>query len=225
MVMFWILIYLWLIAQKMAEVNVSLNNLEPMECSLNDEPQNEPSLNDDQEAEEDEDGNPFEAKKRKKTSKVWQEFKVVTLKDGVTKAECIHCKDKLKIAKSGATTTFLRHLKICTRRTINLSGQQQLVVNSAIAETEAVSSVQNFKYDQTKIREIVSHMIMVHELPFVFVEYDLFNLLMRTATPNYQRISRATVRKDCFTSYELEKKKKLLTLLKNASRISVTTDL
>ena len=84
--------------------------------------------------------------------------------------------------------------------------------------------MQNFKYDQTKIREVVSHMIMVHELPFVFVEYDLFNLLMRTATPNYQRISRATVRKDCFTSYELEKKK-LLALLKNASRISVTTDL
>ena len=67
--MFWILIYLWLIAQKMTEVNVSLNNLEPMECSLNDEPQNEPSVNDDQEAEEDEDGNPFEAKKRKKNIK------------------------------------------------------------------------------------------------------------------------------------------------------------
>ena len=88
--MFWILIYFWLIAQKMTEVNVSLNNLEPMECSLNDEPQNEASVNDDEEAEEDEDGNPFEAKKRKKTSEVWQEFKVVTLKDGVTKAECIH---------------------------------------------------------------------------------------------------------------------------------------
>ena len=76
--MFWILIYLWLIAQKMTEVNVSLNNLEPMEYSLNDEPQNEPSasVNDDQEAEEDEDGNPFEAKKRKKHQKYGKSSKL-----------------------------------------------------------------------------------------------------------------------------------------------------
>ena len=53
MVMFWILIYLWLIAQKMTEVNVSLNNFEPMDCSLNDELQNEASVT------EDKDGNPF----------------------------------------------------------------------------------------------------------------------------------------------------------------------
>ena len=58
--MFWILIHFWLIAQKMTEVNVSLNNLEPMEYSLSDEPQNEASVNDDEGAkEEDEDGNPF----------------------------------------------------------------------------------------------------------------------------------------------------------------------
>ena len=59
MVMFLIFIYFWLIAQKKTEVNVSLNNLETIECSLNDEPQNEAFVTKDEEAEEDDDGNPF----------------------------------------------------------------------------------------------------------------------------------------------------------------------
>ena len=71
MVMFWILIHFWLIAQKMTEVNVSLYNLEPIECSLSDEPQNEASVNDDEgaEEEEDEDGNPFGQRREKKNIK------------------------------------------------------------------------------------------------------------------------------------------------------------
>ena len=67
-------------------------------------------------------------------------------------------------------------------------------------------------------------MIMVHELPFAFTEYELFNLLMKTASPDYQRISRATAKADCWTSYEVEKKR-LNGLLKTVDRISITTDM
>jgi len=59
------------------------------------------------------DDNPFEKKKRKKTSKAWSEFKEVTHPDGSKKVECIHCKHQLGIIKSGATTHLLRHLKVC----------------------------------------------------------------------------------------------------------------
>ena len=67
-------------------------------------------------------------------------------------------------------------------------------------------------------------MIMVHELPFAFTEYELFNLLIKTASPHYQRISRATAKADCWTSYEVEKKM-LNGLLKTIDRISITTDM
>ena len=67
-------------------------------------------------------------------------------------------------------------------------------------------------------------MIMVHELPFSFVEYEVFNLLMKTATPHYQSASRATIRKDCFAAYEVEKKK-VSTLLKSTNKVSVITDI
>ena len=84
--------------------------------------------------------------------------------------------------------------------------------------------MQNFKYDQSKIREVLSHMIMVHELPFSFVEYEVFNLLMKTATPHYQLVSQATVIKDCFDAYEVEKKK-VSTLLKSTNKVSGTTNI
>ncbi|MBA0608834.1 hypothetical protein Godav_021011, partial [Gossypium davidsonii] len=49
-------------------------------------------------------------------------------------------------------------------------------------------------------------MIMVHELPFAFTEYELITFLMKTTSPHYVRISRAIAKADCWTSYEVEKK-------------------
>ena len=165
------------------------------------------------------------AKKRERTSQVWSEFKIVTLPDKSEKAECIHCKGRFTLLKGGTTSHLLRHIKEnCVMRKTKLFGQKELTLKSSITESETVASVQNFKYDQSKIRDILSHLIMVHELPFSFVEYEVFNLLMKTATPHYQKVSRATVRKDCFSSYEVEKKK-FSALLKSANKVSVTTDI
>ncbi|XP_073046108.1 zinc finger BED domain-containing protein RICESLEEPER 4-like isoform X2 [Primulina eburnea] len=47
---------------------------------------------------------------------------------------------------------------------------------------------------------------------------------MKNATPHYEKISHATTRKDCITSYEMEKRK-LMAELKQVNRVSVTTDL
>uniref|UniRef100_A0A2C9VVD0 HAT C-terminal dimerisation domain-containing protein n=1 Tax=Manihot esculenta TaxID=3983 RepID=A0A2C9VVD0_MANES len=128
------------------------------------------------------------------------------------------------MCKTGATTHLLRHLNSCLKRKVNLKGQQQHNITTTIAETESVTSVQNFKYDHAKVREVITHMILVHELSFSFVEYEVFNLLMRAATPYYQKVSHATARKDYFSAYEIEKKK-VKALLKDTDKVSVTTDL
>ena len=168
--------------------------------------------------------NPFDKKKRKRTSKVWDEFKEITLPDGSKKAECIHCKSKLVLNKSGPTTQYNRHLQGCVTRKIALKGQQQLTIGTVTARSETVGAVQNFKYDHARMREVIAQMIMVHELPFSFVEYEWFNLAMKTATPNYERISRKMVKKDCVSSYEIEKNA-IKAMLENVSRVSITTDL
>ncbi|XP_057790497.1 zinc finger BED domain-containing protein RICESLEEPER 2-like [Salvia miltiorrhiza] len=164
-------------------------------------------------------------KKRKRTSKVWDDFKEITDVKGNVKAECIHCKTRLSVNKTGCTTHLARHSAKCTAKQIHSTkGQQNISITMSMAQKEAVSSVTNFKYDHSKIRDVLSHMIIVHELPFRFPEYELFNLLMKSATPLYNKISRATTKKDCWASYELEKKR-LMNELKSVSRVSVTTDL
>lgn len=67
-------------------------------------------------------------------------------------------------------------------------------------------------------------MIMVHELPFAFAEYDLFNHLMKASYPEYKSISRFTLKNECITSYEIEKKR-TLNIIKNANRVGITTDI
>ncbi|KAH6779672.1 hypothetical protein C2S52_010909 [Perilla frutescens var. hirtella] len=126
------------------------------------------------------------------------------------KAECIYCKHRLSMNKSGCTTQLGRHAGGCTAKMNKLR--------------ETVASVQNFEYNQSKVREAFAHMVIVHELPFNVAEYELFNNFARTLTPHWQKISRFTLKKDCITTFELEKKK-LKEELKHVDRISVTTDL
>ncbi|KAG6488202.1 hypothetical protein ZIOFF_056961 [Zingiber officinale] len=176
--------------------NPSLGEIQPSQNNTNDAIQ---SIDVQQpETIEVEDESPYASKKRKRTSKAWAHFKEVTLPDGTTKG--------------------------CMKKKITKQEQNNITLSTTIVESETVNAVHNFKYGHGKIREILSHMIIVHELSFLFSEYEIFNLLKRTATPYYQKISRATVKKDCIVSYEIEKKK-VMTSLKDVSRVSVTTDL
>ncbi|KAJ7960489.1 zinc finger BED domain-containing protein DAYSLEEPER-like [Quillaja saponaria] len=66
-------------------------------------------------------------KKRKKKSQVWLEFKEIEVGDGTKKAECMHCKQRLKYA--GTTSQLKRHLdNTCTRRKIALRSRRMLNV-------------------------------------------------------------------------------------------------
>ena len=57
------------------------------------------------------------------------------------------------------------------------------------------------------MRKTVAHYILINELPFLHVESFMFNEVMRKDTPLWQKISRATVKADCVSTYEIEKKK------------------
>ncbi|KAG8491087.1 hypothetical protein CXB51_014265 [Gossypium anomalum] len=119
---------------------------------------------------------------RKKTSIVWQELTVVKLADGTKKVQCDCCKIKLAKNKDG-----------------------NLFLPSQAPRSDSASDIQTWKYDQTKIKKVVSHMIMVHD-------------------PHYVKTSRATAKADCWTSYEVEKKR-LNGLLKIVDMISITTNI
>ena len=66
-------------------------------------------------------------------------------------------------------------------------------------------------------------MIIAHELPFIFVKYQWFNVLMKYINPLYQRVSRSTIKSECIKVFDLEKEK-IKKIFKSIDRISITSD-
>ncbi|CAN1750153.1 Zinc finger BED domain-containing protein RICESLEEPER 2 [Linum perenne] len=166
-------------------------------------------------------------RKRKKTAIVWGDFKEVVDKvDNIKKLECIHCKTKMTMSSSGTTTHLNRHSIGCPRKPKNLAdkNQQQLNIVATINNAESVNAVENFRYDQLKLKQMIAHWIIVTEKPLSTVEHDLFTMMMKTANPLYQRISRTSITSDVFSTYELFKGK-VKDALKNVQRMSLTTDM
>ncbi|XP_075512776.1 zinc finger BED domain-containing protein RICESLEEPER 2-like [Primulina tabacum] len=157
---------------------------------------------------QDEGDNPYAPKKRKRTSPVWIDFKEIILSDGLIKAECIHCKHRMTYTKSGPTSHLLRHNRSCIRKRMNEKGQKNISISTTMSESESVNAVQNFIYDQAKIREIVSHMIIVHELPFVFADWNLQkrNLNFCDVPPPHTGIVVCDVLNKCLVEWEIENK-------------------
>ena len=74
------------------------------------------------------------------------------------------------------------------------------------------------------MRESITTFVLMREHPFNIVEQEGFNMMMKTASPFFAKISWAMVKSDCQALYEREKKK-LKATLKGVNKISLTTDL
>jgi hypothetical protein len=156
----------------------------------------------------------------KKTFPIWKDFKEV-LQSGVKKAQCINCKSIIGIPASGATTQFHRHLNSCIPR-IAASKKQKVITFDS--DSGSVGSGSCFSYDHKKVRELASHMILYHEYHFMVVEHVLFNKFIRANTPYWQKISLATAKSGCMSTYEIENKK-LKNLSRNVNTVNITTDM
>ncbi|KAK2977544.1 hypothetical protein RJ640_018186 [Escallonia rubra] len=136
----------------------------------------------------------FKRRERKKTSPVWDFFVDVTLANGTKKVKCKLCNDILNKTKGGTTTQLLRHRDTyCPKR--GIAATNQSVINVELGKIEYEVSKKDFKYNHAKVREAAAQMILVHEYPFNMMEHEFFNRFMRTATPYYESISRATAKR------------------------------
>jgi BED zinc finger len=168
-----------------------------------------------------------EKKVRKRKSEVWKIFKLCKLAEGEQevnrRVECKFCEQKYKYVPGGTTSTMQRHIKGCgriKRAKGKISGLIPICESSEHGENEIISKGWG-KYCQFKSRELLSKMITVHELPFMFAEYQWFNAFMKYNNPMYQKVSRNTIKKECVKVFETEKDK-LKKVFKNIDRISLT---
>ncbi|XP_078170092.1 zinc finger BED domain-containing protein RICESLEEPER 2-like [Carex rostrata] len=169
---------------------------------------------------------------RKRKSEVWRWFKTVEVNVKgpkgtmvkVAKAECMQCHKKYGKNSTGSTSHLLKHIETCYEikrvKGISQSGTLQFQASNQV-DYDVVRG--SGGYDHMKCREIIAKMIMVHELPFTFVEYHWFNVLMRYNNPLYQKVSRTTIKNDCIKLFESEKEK-IKKVFKHAKMISLTSD-
>jgi hypothetical protein len=94
--------------------------------------------------------------------------------------------------------------------------------NQVVHQNQAPFQI--FQFHESKVIELLSHMIFYHEYPFRIVEHVVFNKYMKACIPHWQKISQATAKSICFVNYKSEKKK-LKALLNRVSKVYITTDM
>ncbi|KAG8388745.1 hypothetical protein BUALT_Bualt02G0157200 [Buddleja alternifolia] len=72
---------------------------------------------------------------RKRTSKVWKEFTIITVGDGSKKAKCSYCSTLIAINSQGSTTQFHRHLDSCPVRLASTK-KQRLLTTQPLSPTD-----------------------------------------------------------------------------------------
>ncbi|KAJ4783123.1 hypothetical protein LUZ62_034369 [Rhynchospora pubera] len=165
---------------------------------------------------------------RKRKSKVWNHFVAIEVQDKgklVPKVECKHCKKRYKYVDGGPTSTLLLHVESKCAALQKKQGKTQGMLNFESQESAnfEMGSGPTVGYDHAKNREIMAKMIIAHELPFAFVEYAWFNYLMKYNNPQFQKVSRHTIKKECMRVFESEREK-MKKMFKDISKISLTSD-
>ena len=111
-------------------------------------------------------GEQVQKRKRKLTSKVWSHFEHLPLgPDKKLKAKCKHCNSVYLADSKYGTGNLKRHLTTCLKTSYRDVGQMLLA-----QEAGAVTLCRG-NYDSEKFRELVVSAIIMHDLPFSFVEY------------------------------------------------------
>nr|XP_023886061.1 zinc finger BED domain-containing protein RICESLEEPER 2-like [Quercus suber] len=155
-------------------------------------------------------------KRRRKTSLVWPHFEMVSPgPDKKPRCKCKRCGLVYLVSGNYGTGNLKRHLENCVRRDTRDVGQLLLSKNGG-----AVS-----KFEPDKFRELLVAAIVMHDLPFCFVEYTAIRAIFAYLCPEATIITRNTARADLIKMHGREKEKIKFMLKDAPSRISLTSDL
>ncbi|CAN6195120.1 unnamed protein product [Urochloa humidicola] len=80
-------------------------------------------------------------------------------------------------------------------------------------------------FDQALSRRELMRMIVLHELPFSLVEFDVFRRFVSSLNPSFKMVCRKTIRSDCLKAFMEEKKVLQTYFSKSKSKISLTMDM
>lgn len=92
-------------------------------------------------------------------------------------------------------------------------------------QSDGVLTLRDHKIDPDVLREMILTLVVKHELPLRFVEYEEFRKLLLYVYPSYNTISRGTLLNDVHKLYKRKKLSIMEGLKSSRGRVSITTDL
>ncbi|XP_047054529.1 zinc finger BED domain-containing protein RICESLEEPER 3-like [Lolium rigidum] len=152
---------------------------------------------------------------RKLTSIIWSE--PIYIDGFLMQGQCNYCNNIFPASKVSGTSQLARHLKVCEVK-CSMDGLVQQMKNSDEIDPD-------WKFDQEIARSELVKLVVLHGLPFSFVEYVGFRKFCAVVNPWFKPISRITIQNDCIEAYH-QYRSYNETFFKNCNhRVSLTGDM
>ncbi|KMZ60030.1 hypothetical protein ZOSMA_61G00010 [Zostera marina] len=137
---------------------------------------------------------------KKRSFKSMDRFEKVMV-NGSQMGRCKYCKKDFCDKPSDSTNHHLALLKSKHPTKVkNPIGQMFIAANNNTKD------VKNFKFSQEFSRLCLTKMIILHENPYSIVDHVGFREFVSSLNPQFKLCHRHTIRKDCISFYESEKK-------------------
>ncbi|CAN0905773.1 Zinc finger BED domain-containing protein RICESLEEPER 2 [Linum grandiflorum] len=144
-------------------------------------------------------------------------------------ARCIFCDIVLAAdSRKNGTSSLKAHVDACAKARAEKGGQVILNLQPSgnlQPNGSSTGTLTTWKFNQAEIRIALAEMIIIDELPFIFVEHEGFRRFMVCACPMFIIPSRRSIREDCFRLF-LDGRERLKEYFKTTceGRVSITTD-
>lgn len=160
-------------------------------------------------------------RQRKLTSQVWSLFRKVSgdkYSDNKPRAVCKKCSIEYVAVRNSGTGNLRRHYETCAK--FKKRDPVQMMLDRSDGLSTRVP-----KFEAHVFRELLSCAIIMHDLPFQFVEYEGIRRIWNYLCDEVPNICRNTAKADVLKMHN-RKKIKIRSMLEEApSRICLTTDL
>ncbi|TXG60327.1 hypothetical protein EZV62_014900 [Acer yangbiense] len=160
-------------------------------------------------------------RKRIRTSDVWSSFVMINRNaQGKQQCKCKYCGTQYICEGTYGTGNMRRHINFqCPK--IKMQDPKQMYFKKGQSLQMTVSNPKS----QEEFRTIVAETIVLHDLPFTFVEWSGVRRMIKYCTDDFHLVSRNTARADVLKLYGIEKCKVQKMLEESPGRIYLTSDL
>ncbi|KAL2902339.1 Zinc finger BED domain-containing protein RICESLEEPER 3 [Bienertia sinuspersici] len=167
-------------------------------------------------------------RQRQKKSIYWNHYYVD--EDTPNVAKCKYCGAVIGCESKKGTSPLKNHIERCKKYQPNLDKKQKLIefepkiIKKEDGTTECVNVPMCWEFDQELARRALAKMVIVDDLPFMFVEREGFRSFCKSLNQRFVVPSRTTITRDCYNLF-IEERKKLKNYFKQlSSRVCLTTD-